>query len=246
LLCQKLKSRVSLIHLKPILDIFLRGFSLSSCPQHSLKVLLLYSRLLLNPTCLFKVCTQMWTEFFIFWSGLSDIRINCKGISEDLLYFTGSSVIFLKQFCYSDYLATLSTRVSPPLLVRTELHCYPVFSAFALVAELALQCQRPFQEVACLFTLCIFHGSDPSSNVGNLSRHRCRRGCFLLLAVLCTRPWQSFNLQIHLFDAAELSICILSAVYLAFTCNILPYEHPMLALAGTKPTTRVSQEARGE
>jgi hypothetical protein len=26
---------------KQILDIFLRGFSLSSCPQHSLKVLLL-------------------------------------------------------------------------------------------------------------------------------------------------------------------------------------------------------------
>jgi hypothetical protein len=27
--------------LKPILDIFLRGFSLYSCPQHRLKVLLL-------------------------------------------------------------------------------------------------------------------------------------------------------------------------------------------------------------
>jgi hypothetical protein len=35
------------IQLKPILDIFLSGFSLSSCPQHSLKVFLL-----LNPTCL--------------------------------------------------------------------------------------------------------------------------------------------------------------------------------------------------
>jgi hypothetical protein len=31
------------------LDIFLPGFSLSSCPQHSLKALLL-----LNPLCLFK------------------------------------------------------------------------------------------------------------------------------------------------------------------------------------------------
>jgi hypothetical protein len=39
-LCQKLKSRI-FIQLKPILDIFLRGFSLSSCPQDSLKVLLL-------------------------------------------------------------------------------------------------------------------------------------------------------------------------------------------------------------
>jgi hypothetical protein len=45
----KLKSRVSFIQLKPILDIFLRGFSLSSCPQHSLKALLL-----LNPMCLLK------------------------------------------------------------------------------------------------------------------------------------------------------------------------------------------------
>jgi hypothetical protein len=39
-------------------DVFLRGFSLSSCSQHSLKVL-------------FKVCTQIWTEFFIFRSGLT-------------------------------------------------------------------------------------------------------------------------------------------------------------------------------
>jgi hypothetical protein len=48
-LCQELKSRVSFIQLKPILDISLRGFSLSSCPQHSLKVLLL-----LNPVCVLK------------------------------------------------------------------------------------------------------------------------------------------------------------------------------------------------
>jgi hypothetical protein len=40
-LYQKLKSRVSFVQLKPILDLFLRGFNLSSCPQHSLKVLLL-------------------------------------------------------------------------------------------------------------------------------------------------------------------------------------------------------------
>jgi hypothetical protein len=31
----------SVIQLKPISDIFLRGFGLSSCPQHSLKVLFL-------------------------------------------------------------------------------------------------------------------------------------------------------------------------------------------------------------
>jgi hypothetical protein len=40
-LSQKLKSRISFIQLKPILDISLHSFSLSSCPQHSLKVLLL-------------------------------------------------------------------------------------------------------------------------------------------------------------------------------------------------------------
>jgi transcription initiation factor IIE alpha subunit len=37
-LCQRLKSRVSFTQQKPILDIFLSGFSLSSCPQHSLTV----------------------------------------------------------------------------------------------------------------------------------------------------------------------------------------------------------------
>jgi hypothetical protein len=40
LLCQKLKSRVSFTQLKPILQIFLRSFSLSSCLRHSLEVLL--------------------------------------------------------------------------------------------------------------------------------------------------------------------------------------------------------------
>jgi hypothetical protein len=37
---QEVEIQVSFIQFKPILDIFLRGFSLSS-PQHSLKVLLL-------------------------------------------------------------------------------------------------------------------------------------------------------------------------------------------------------------
>jgi hypothetical protein len=48
-LCEKLQSITSFIQLKPILDTFLRGFSLSSCPQRSQKVLLL-----LNPICLLK------------------------------------------------------------------------------------------------------------------------------------------------------------------------------------------------
>jgi hypothetical protein len=72
-LCQKLKSSVS-IQLKPILDIFLRGFSLSSCPQHSLKVILHYSHLS------FKVCTQLWIDFSYFHpdcpkSGLNVIEL---------------------------------------------------------------------------------------------------------------------------------------------------------------------------
>jgi hypothetical protein len=61
---QKLKSRDSFIQLKPMLDIFLRGFSLLSVRQHSLKVLLL-----LNLRCLFKVRTELWIEFFIFRFG---------------------------------------------------------------------------------------------------------------------------------------------------------------------------------
>lgn len=40
-LCQEMKSRVSFSQLNPILDIFMRGFSLFSCPEQSLKVLLL-------------------------------------------------------------------------------------------------------------------------------------------------------------------------------------------------------------
>jgi hypothetical protein len=36
----------------------------------------------------FKACTQLWTAFFIFRSGLSDIRINCNRIREGLLYYS--------------------------------------------------------------------------------------------------------------------------------------------------------------
>jgi hypothetical protein len=80
---QKLKSRVTFIQLKLVLDIFFRGFSLSSCPQHSLKALLL-----LNATCLLKYvlnCEQNFS-FSVFRCGLSDIRIICNPISEGLLY----------------------------------------------------------------------------------------------------------------------------------------------------------------
>jgi hypothetical protein len=65
-LCQKLKSRVSFIHLQPVLDIFLRGFSLSNCPQHSLKVLLVQSLLLLNPICLLKYVLKCEQNFLFF------------------------------------------------------------------------------------------------------------------------------------------------------------------------------------
>jgi hypothetical protein len=58
------------------LDIFMRGFSLSSCPQHSLKVLLL-----LNPMCLSKVRFSTVNRI----SHIS-VRINCNQISEGLLY----------------------------------------------------------------------------------------------------------------------------------------------------------------
>jgi hypothetical protein len=44
-------------------------------------------RLICLPKChvSFNVCTQLWTEFFMFQSGLSDIRINCIRISDDLV-----------------------------------------------------------------------------------------------------------------------------------------------------------------
>jgi hypothetical protein len=45
------ETRVSFIQLKPILGIFLFGFSLSIYPQHSLKALWLELFLLLNPVC---------------------------------------------------------------------------------------------------------------------------------------------------------------------------------------------------
>jgi hypothetical protein len=57
----KLKSRVSFVQLKPMLDIVLQDFSLSSCPQHSQKVLLL-----LNPMYLLKYvlnCEQNFSYF---------------------------------------------------------------------------------------------------------------------------------------------------------------------------------------
>jgi CRISPR/Cas system CMR subunit Cmr6 (Cas7 group RAMP superfamily) len=59
----KRKSRVSFVQLKPISNIFLCGFSLFSCPQHSLKVLLL-----LNPMCLLKYVLncKLNFSFFIF------------------------------------------------------------------------------------------------------------------------------------------------------------------------------------
>jgi hypothetical protein len=62
-LCQKLQCKVSFIRLKPILDIFLHGFRLSSCPHHSLKVLLLLN--------LLKYVLNSEKNFFIFLSGLT-------------------------------------------------------------------------------------------------------------------------------------------------------------------------------
>jgi hypothetical protein len=56
-----LKFRVSFIHLNPILDILLRGFSLSSCPKHSLKVFLF-----LNVTCLLKYVLNCEQNFSCF------------------------------------------------------------------------------------------------------------------------------------------------------------------------------------
>jgi hypothetical protein len=61
-LCQKLKSWLSFIQLKTILDIFLSGFGLSNCPQHCLKVLLLI-KYVFN-------CEEN-ILFFIFQSGLT-------------------------------------------------------------------------------------------------------------------------------------------------------------------------------
>jgi hypothetical protein len=55
------------------LDIFLRGFSLSSCPEHSLKVLLL-----LNPSCLLKYvlnCEENISNFILTVTGLA--RADC-------------------------------------------------------------------------------------------------------------------------------------------------------------------------
>jgi hypothetical protein len=64
-LCQKLISSVSFVQLRPMLDIFLRGFDPSSWPRHSLKV---HFKHVLN--------FEQNFSFLIFLSGLSDIRIN--------------------------------------------------------------------------------------------------------------------------------------------------------------------------
>jgi hypothetical protein len=74
-LCWKLKSRVSFIQLKPILDILLHGFSLSSCPQHSLKVLLL-----LNPMCLLKYVLNCEHNFSFF---MFRFRLTVTGLMRD-------------------------------------------------------------------------------------------------------------------------------------------------------------------
>jgi hypothetical protein len=60
---QEAEIQGSFVQLKPILDIFLRGSSLSSCPQHSLKVLLL-----LNATCLLKYVLSCEQKFSFFIS----------------------------------------------------------------------------------------------------------------------------------------------------------------------------------
>jgi hypothetical protein len=67
-----------------LMDIFLLGFSLSSCPQRILKVILL-----LNPKCFlnFVLNCQQNFKFFIFRSGLFDSWIKCNRINEDLLYY---------------------------------------------------------------------------------------------------------------------------------------------------------------
>jgi hypothetical protein len=55
LLCQKLKSRVSFIQLKSILDIFLRGFTLSTQPGNLFDLILIA----LKSHVSFKVCNQL-------------------------------------------------------------------------------------------------------------------------------------------------------------------------------------------
>jgi hypothetical protein len=90
----KINMKISLQQFLPLLETEIQGllhpaqanlvfwFQFSSCPQHSLKALVL-----LNPTCLLKCilnCEQNFL-FFIFRSGLSDIQINCNRISDGLL-----------------------------------------------------------------------------------------------------------------------------------------------------------------
>jgi hypothetical protein len=72
-LCQKLKSRVSFIQLNSVLDIFLRGFILSSCSQHS------------------PLAPKSHVSFKVMYSTVNSIfhisiRIKRNRISESLLY----------------------------------------------------------------------------------------------------------------------------------------------------------------
>jgi hypothetical protein len=59
-LCQKLTSGVSFTQLKPALDIFLLGFSLSGCPERSESPRSYYLTFSFNP------CNQLRTDFFHF------------------------------------------------------------------------------------------------------------------------------------------------------------------------------------
>jgi hypothetical protein len=101
------------------LDIYLRGFSLSSCLQHSLKLLLLWSLLLLNPMCLSKhvLNCQRNFSFSIFRSGLSDIRINCNRISGGLHIYIQTT--FSTHEFYHCHYAITDYRSNELLSIRT-------------------------------------------------------------------------------------------------------------------------------
>jgi hypothetical protein len=59
------------------LDIFLHGFSLSSCPQRSLKVLLL-----LNPTCLLKYVLNCEQNFSYFDTDFPTYGLTVTGLAR--------------------------------------------------------------------------------------------------------------------------------------------------------------------
>jgi hypothetical protein len=68
------------------LDMFLRGVSLSSCPQHRLNLLFL-----LNAILSFKVCAQLWTKFFHFSYLYPDYRrsiLAATGLESDFTDLT--------------------------------------------------------------------------------------------------------------------------------------------------------------